>query len=182
MQVPQTEQHRVDGTEWQESDRLRVASEVERLGAKSVLEFGPGASTQTFLDLGVERIVTCEHLDQWLDVAKERFKDAPRVTVLKFYDEFPVVVDGLDTEEQFDIGFVDSPKGFDPVRKVHEGYEDYSRLNTLIFALERCKVVLLHDALRAHEQASLRRLQDDGTIDGVALLTSEIGMARIIRR
>jgi hypothetical protein len=161
-------------------DKADLAREVERVGAKSVLEFGPGDSTQTFLDIGVEKIVTCENIDKWLGVAKDRFKKDKRVTVLKFEDEFPVTVDGLG-DEMFDIGFVDAPKGFNPVRKVHPGFADCSRLNTLAFALDRCKVVLLHDAKRPLERGSLGRLWSTGLFD-IEFIPNKIGMARITRR
>jgi hypothetical protein len=127
-------------------------------GAKSVLEFGPGDSTQIFLDAGVERVVSCEYIDKWYDVAVERFKDEPRVTILKFTDTFPVTVEGLG-DEMFDVGFVDAPKGWPPEnRHKHPGYEDCSRLNTCLFALERAKTVYLHDAYRPLERGSLGRL------------------------
>jgi hypothetical protein len=161
-------------------DKESFRREVERTGAKSVLEFGPGASTDTFLDVGIEKIVTCENIDKWLDVAKTKFKGDKRVKVLKFEDTVPVTVDGLG-DERFDIGFVDAPKGFNPVRKVHEGFADCSRLNTLMFALERCKVVLLHDATRPLERASLMRAWATGLFD-IQFVPSKIGMARITRR
>lgn len=169
-----------DAVFFESDDRAQIKREVERLGAKTVLEFGPGDSTQAFLDAGVGKIVTCENIDKWLDVAKDRFKDDKRVTVLKFEDEFPVTVDGLGNET-FDIGFVDAPKGFNPVRKIHPGYADCSRLNTLVYALERCNVVLLHDATRPLERGSLGRIWASGSFN-IEFIPNKIGMARITHR
>ena len=102
MKTPETDRH--DGSQWRDSDRDRVQAEVERIGAKTVLEFGPGNSTKTFLDLGIEHITTCENVDKWYEVARDRFEHDLRVRVLKYHDSVPVVVEGLDPEEKFDLG------------------------------------------------------------------------------
>lgn len=161
-------------------DKEILTSEVARLGAESLLEFGPGTSTEFFLTTPLKRIVTCEYLDEWLTVAREQFKDEARVTVLPFTDTFPVEVEGLDPDEKFDIGFIDAPKGFNPVRKIHPGFADTSRLNTCMFALERCKVVLLHDGKRPLERGTLGRLWLMGY--QYEFLPSRLGLARITKR
>jgi predicted O-methyltransferase YrrM len=148
-------------------------------GAKSVLEFGPGGTTDIFINAGVPRIVTCEYIDKWLQVAKERFKDVPSVAVFPFTDTFPVDVPGLG-HETFDVGFVDAPKGYMGGRHVHKGFEDCSRLNTVLFALERCKVVYLHDAIRPLERGTLARLHLMGYKH--EFLKSPFGLARITKR
>jgi hypothetical protein len=148
-------------------------------GAQSVLEFGPGNTTDLFIKAGVPRIVTCEYIEKWLEVAKERFKDVPSVEVLMFTDTIPVQVIGLG-DETFDVGFVDAPKGYAPARNVHPGYGDCSRFNTTLFALERCKVVFLHDATRPLERGTLGRLRMMGY--DYTFLDSPFGLARITKR
>ena len=147
-------------------------------GAKSILEFGPGTSTRLFLTTDVERIVSCEYIDKWLKVAKEQFADEPRVEILKFTDTFPVVVEGLG-DEKFDMAFVDAPKGW-PIenRFKHVGYEECSRLNTVLFALERAPVVYLHDAYRPLERGTLGRLHRMG-YQAEFIKPTKIGLARI---
>ena len=157
-------------------DEQVIINEIKFGGHKSVLEFGPGRTTEVLLSTDIERIVTCEYIDKWLEAAKEQHTD-PRVEVLRFTDTFPVTVEGLDPDEKFDLGIVDAPKGFNPARTVHPGYEDTSRLNACLFALERCKVVLLHDAFRPLERGTLGRLWRDGYRHD--LLKTRIGMARI---
>ena len=49
-------------------------------------------------------------------------------------------IEGLGADERFDVGFVDSPQGYELVRKVLPGCEDCNRLNTTLYALNRCKV------------------------------------------
>jgi hypothetical protein len=147
--------------------------------AKSVLEFGPGNTTDIFIKAGVPRIVTCEYIEKWLEVAKERFKDVPTVSVYLFTDTVPVDVPGLDSET-FDVGFVDAPKGYAPARLAHPGYIDCSRFNTTLFALERCKVVYLHDATRPLERGTLGRLNAMGYDH--EFLKSPFGLARIWKR
>ena len=93
------------------------------------------------------QVTTCEHEDKWLEVARERFKDVPNVRVLKYENEGPATVDGLGDDERFDAGFVDSPQGYELARKVLPGCEDCNRLNTTLYALNRCKIVFLHACL-----------------------------------
>jgi hypothetical protein len=111
-------------------------SAVEAIGAKTILEFGPGASTEVFAGFGL-LVTTVEHQQKWYEVAKERFKDRPNVRVLKGEDEIPFRVPELDDSEKFDMAFVDAPQGYYPKRKIHKGYEDCSRFNSTLFALER---------------------------------------------
>jgi hypothetical protein len=148
--------------------------------AESVLEFGPGDTTDIFIRAGVKKIVTCEYIDKWLDVAMKRFADEPHVHVLEFTDTVPVVVHGLSDDETFDVGFVDAPKGYPGGRTVHPGLEDCSRFNTVLFALERCKVVYLHDATRPLERGTLGRLHLMGYDH--EFLNSPFGLARITKR
>jgi hypothetical protein len=104
---------------------------------------------------------TCEHDPHWYQVARERFKDAPNVRVLKYENEGPLPpIEGMD--ERFDVGFVDSPQGYGQKRKVLPGCEDCNRLNTTLYALNRCKVVYLHDIHRELEWATLGRLNRHG--------------------
>lgn len=144
-----------------QEDFNAIKAEIERVGAKSVLEFGPGDSTDCYLACGIQRIVTCEHKDKWFKVAQKRFKKEPRVKLLRYTDTDPVEVPDLGGE-MFDIAFVDSPQGFYPMRKAHPGMEDCSRLNTCLFALKHAKVVLLHDANRPLERGTLGRLNQMG--------------------
>ena len=125
----------------------------EARGARRVLEFGPGHSTQAFIDAGVPEVVSLEHDPKWLDRMFERFKHEPSVHVLP-YRNTPVIDGDLGS---FDLAFVDSPVGHDRGRVEHPGQEGCARLNTLTFALQHARVVLLHDAGRPGEQRSLER-------------------------
>jgi predicted O-methyltransferase YrrM len=169
---------RAAGASTHHTEDVRLLTEAVE-GADSVLEFGPGGTTEIFINAGVPKIVTCEYIDKWYEVAKGRFKDVPSVRVLRFTDTVPVVVEGLDNET-FDVGFVDAPKGYAAARKTHKGYEDCSRFNTVLFALERCKVVYLHDATRPLERGTLARLRLMGY--DYEFLPSPFGLARITKR
>jgi hypothetical protein len=150
-------------------------------GVNSILEFGPGDTTDVFIKAGVPRIITCEYIEKWYEAARERFAENMNVGVLLFTDTMPVVVEGLDPDEKFDVGFVDCPKGYRPARKIHPGYEDCSRFNTTLFALERCKVVYLHDARRPLERGTLGRLNAMG-YSHTFLDSSRYGLVRIQKR
>jgi hypothetical protein len=164
-------------------DYALLMQQVKDLGAKSCLEFGPGASTLALIEAGLETIVTLEHCDEWFDTAVEKFKDYPQVTVGRYQDEPEVIADVVGV---FDMAFVDSPKGFwfhieriKGIRKRHPGQEDCSRFNTCLKALEHAPVVFLHDSQRPLERGTLGRLNAMG--HKVTQLPSKIGMARIIR-
>ena len=150
----------------------------EAKGKKSVLEFGPGFSTFAFIEAEVGRILCCEYLDKWIEFSNERFKDYPQVEIIRFLDEPEAKADIGD--EQFDLAFVDSPKGFWGARTVHPGQEDCSRLNTCLLALKHAPVVLLHDTVRPLERGTLCRLSSMGHkvthVNGAVY-----GMARIER-
>jgi hypothetical protein len=156
-------------------DIIRAA--VEELGAKTLLEFGPGNTTERFLEMGL-RVTSVEHIKRWRQEARERFKNTVRI--LRGHDEIPFRVDDLSDDEKFDLAFVDAPAGYDPNRKVHKGYEDCSRFNTTLFALQRCPVVFLHDANRPLERGTLSRLHRMGY--QWKFTNSEFGMARIWRQ
>jgi hypothetical protein len=150
--------------------------EAVSLGANSILEFGPGDSTEVWSRMGLQ-VTTVEHIQRWYEAAKERFKDHPNVRVLKGEDEMPFRVDGMGSYERFDLAFVDAPQGYAPMRKIHKGYEDCSRFNTTLFALERSPVVLLHDVVRPLERGTLNRLHLLGY--KIEFIRVPYGMARI---
>jgi hypothetical protein len=165
------------------SDYALLMQQVKDLGAKTCLEFGPGISTAALIEAGLERIVTLEHDPKWFDANVERFKDYPQVTVGQYLDE-PVVSERAElankiADQDFDMAFVDSPKGYVGGRKRHPGQDDCSRLNTCLFALNRAPVVFLHDSQRSLERGTLGRLNAMG--HKVTQLPSRVGMARIIR-
>jgi predicted O-methyltransferase YrrM len=173
----------VDGGERPPSAHVLHAKDVavfknvaSQLQAKTVLEFGPGLSTEALAGLGLQ-VTTVEHDQHWYEVAKERFKDNPNVRVLKGEDEMPFLVPDLDPDEKFDFAFVDAPQGYFPRRKIHKGYEDCSRFNTALFALQRAPVVLMHDVIRPLERGTLCRLNRMGY--HFDLIRVPYGMARI---
>jgi hypothetical protein len=154
-------------------------------GKKRVLEFGPGCSTWAFIEAGCEEIVTCEYKDDFLQSAKEQFKDYPQVKVVRFWDEPEA---RSEAEGEFDLALVDSPKGYKNIpgvtppgsRKKHLGQEDCSRLNTCLLALQHAPIVLLHDAARPLERGTLCRLSSLGH-KSKFILGTKAGLARIER-
>lgn len=164
-------------------DYATILKECAALGAKTALEFGPGYSTLALIEAGLDRIVSLEHNDEWLDKMAIRFADYPQVEVKRYQDEPEATADLGD--ESFDVAFVDSPQGFTYEikgrigRKKHPGQEDCSRLNTCILALKHAPVVYLHDARRPLERGTLQRLNAMG--HRVMQLKSKSGLARIER-
>jgi hypothetical protein len=157
----------------------------EAAGKKKVLEIGPGLTTLALIEAGVEKIVSLENDPEWLEKKREEFKEYPQVT-LGLYHNKPVVEADRVALQDFELALVDGPAGFVgnlPGRKPrvrHPGMEDCSRLNTCLFALKRAPIVLLHDAHRACERATLGRLSGMG--HQIQFLPSRWGLAKIWRR
>ncbi len=175
---PNWERKPTSASPFNKDDAEAIKAEMDKLGGKKILEFGPGNSTEVLADLGYE-VCSLEHIDKWLEVARERFKDRPNVRIRKFLNTMPVECHEVDGEK-FDLGFVDSPQGWGAAREKLPGYEDCSRINSTLFALERCKVVMLHDVYRPSERGTLGRLNKMGYL--INLVTSRIGMAVIRKR
>lgn len=144
-------------------------------GVVGVLEFGPGGSTFAFIEAGAQSIVTCEHDGAWLEKAKKRFAGHPQVEVLRYRNEPQVTVEGMGNWH-FDLAFVDAPAG-NRHRIEQPGQEGRSRLNTLLYALDRAAVALLHDAHRPGERASLEWLRAHGHT--VEILPGRGNIARV---
>jgi len=148
-------------------------------GLTSILEFGPGLSTETFIKVHCSDIVTCENHPKWYEVAIERFKDYPQVEVIK-YENTPIVNIPILANRQFELAFVDNPVGANNKNRViHKGQEKLARWNTLEFCMNHCNLVFLHDCKRSGEQNSLSRAKQLGwevyeypTKRGLAKLTN----------
>lgn len=151
---------------------------VEEIGAKRVLEFGPGISTLALIEAGVEVIDSYEYDSTFLASAQERFQAYPQVTVRRFYNaSLCVVLDPPPDARRYALAFVDSPIGEGPRRRLLPGQEELSRYNTVMYALSKAPVVALHDAKRDGEQNTLARLAAEGfthemidTRKGIAVL------------
>lgn len=161
-------------------DYAALLEECRAVKARTILEFGPGTSTLALVESGAERVVTCEYQDRWMDSARQLLKAYSHVSLHHFSNEIEVRVDGL-SRKCFDLAFVDSPLGIEA--RSHTpipGQEGCSRLNTLLYAIERAPVVLFHDARREGEMRSLQRIIDMGHI--VEMIETPKGIARITRR
>jgi hypothetical protein len=153
-------------------------------GMKSVLEFGPGLTTLALIEAGVPKIVSLESDPEWLEKQREELKAYPQVELHSFEDEVPVRINA--ELGKFDLALVDSPAGFShkvtgrKPRKIHPGMSDCSRLNTCLAALNHAPVVLLHDAFRSTERATVGRLSAMGY--DISYIVTKVGIARICKR
>jgi hypothetical protein len=146
-------------------------------GKKSVLEFGPGSSTYAFIEANVPVIVSCESNSRWYQVARTKFDK--KVYLIKYdHTLMPLSIPKID-KDQFELVLVDAPIGIqaNQAYRVPE-YEECSRINTLLYALEKAPIVLLHDAHRVGEQKSLEVVRSLGynikihdTEKGLAVIT-----------
>ncbi len=137
----------------------RLADFVRQNDIKSVLEFGPGASTWYFADSGCD-VVSLEYDEKWYQHHQRAFRDVPNVRILKFTNSSPIRVPELG-DRTFDFAFVDSPVG--------TLYKEHSRLNACEFVAEKTSQWMLHDSQRAAERQTLDEFKARGwRIDSVA--------------
>jgi len=127
---------------------------VRREGIRTVLEFGPGRSTLMFAAAGCE-VWTAECNECWFNHYRQLFADESAIQIVRFENVPLIQIPELEGK-RFDLAFVDSPAGheFPPGMS--------SRLNSCEFAALYTDRLLLHDAERAGEQATIAKVQNAG--------------------
>lgn len=86
-----------------------IVDVVRRLGARSVLEFGPGSSTLALVEGGAARIDACEDDDHWLGVYRERLERRfPGVVHLHAYEHDDLMIPAVHGR-RYDLALVDGP-------------------------------------------------------------------------
>lgn len=154
-----------------------LISEIRRVAAKKVLEFGPGISTLALVEAGCSEITTLEYQARWMAIAKDRLRFYPKVHLMPYENTAEIKVPTLD-EKSFDLIFVDSPIGSDlPTASRIAGQENCSRLNTVLWSIARAPIVLLHDAKRPGEGRTLARIV--GKVSHIEMINTAKGIARI---
>lgn len=117
---------------WSFSDYAHVLETVRALGAKKVLEFGPGSSTLALVEGGATLIDTCEDDPEYSDVYDARIVARfPEIVRMRRYEwADPLIVPGIESE-RYDLALIDGPR--DTTR----------RPDVLRYALARCEFVLM---------------------------------------
>lgn len=120
---------------------------------KTVLEFGPGASTWAFLETD-SNVWSIEYEPKFAEIAKDTFKEFDEVRVFHIRMNHSIETPEEIKGRKFDLCLVDSPFG---------GYYKYfARLNSCIYAMEVTDTILVHDSKRKKDQMTLRFLEDSG--------------------
>lgn len=154
-----------------------LISEVKRLDANRVLEFGPGLSTLALVEAGCGDIITLEYQARWRTAAKNRLWQHKTVKILPYENSPEISIPDLE-KSRFDMIFVDSPIGTDlPTATRFRGQENCSRFNTVSWSLRHAPVVLLHDAKRPGEERTLARII--GKVSHIEIINTAKGIARI---
>ncbi len=133
-----------------------LAEFARRNNVRTVLEFGPGRSTEYFLNAGCE-VWSFEYQERWLRHCRRTFAGRPRLTLGRFENVPDVRLPEL-VGRRFDMAFVDSPTAAHRPVAVPQ-----SRLNTTLAAARYSDVILLHDVDRVHI-TEVSREPTDGTI------------------
>lgn len=127
---------------------------TEVYNIKTVLEFGPGASTYAFLENDCQ-IDSLEYKTNWFNKFKIDMEIFESVEVIKFENtdwEDDIVSPVLD--KSYHMAFVDSPVG------LHKG--ECSRLNSMKYCMDKTDIILLHDICRKGEMKTAKYMQDNG--------------------
>ncbi len=157
-----------DLTTWSilEDDYHWLVQFAKREGIKRVIEFGPGDSTLAFLDAGCS-ILSYEHQPAFVLEAKKRFADSGNVEVrCCLANELP----SYEADFQPDLIFVDGPPKRETGIKL-------SRFKQCHWAIQQCNLVILHDAHRSEEQATLEALAAMGF--QIEIIPTQKGLAII---
>jgi len=95
---------------WSLTDYGAVLDTVRRLGAKRVIEFGPGSSTLALVEGGAEQVDTCEDDRKWYDVHRSRVgrQFAPVVSVHLYTWGDPLTIPALEGR-RYDMAMIDGP-------------------------------------------------------------------------
>lgn len=120
---------------------------IKFMKVKTVLEFGPGLSTNAFLEAGCN-VDSYESMPEFL--AKLEQEHAGNLNLkLRKYDNVPEVVieDGF-----YDLALVDAPA----VYIGHPHAQRYARRNTMNCAIQHSNLVLIHDSNREPEKSIIR--------------------------
>lgn len=132
-------------------------------GIKKVLEFGPGASTLAFMNAGCS-VVSIEENSRW-------FQEMQRTLLLPGCLLLQGGPPGIMSHPavaaaSFDMAFVDGPAARGPL----------PRMNTLQAAMSKAPWVMLHDANRPGEMASIAQVMRSGEWK-LEKITSKRGIA-----
>jgi predicted O-methyltransferase YrrM len=120
---------------------------------RTVLEFGPGRSTQSFLDVGC-LVWSLEHDPAWLEKARQQLAHQQALKQLLLYAVEPELRIPQLEQSSFDIAFIDGPPA--------SFFRHFARLNAIEFAAARTNVILLHDANREMECNSMLVMEEKG--------------------
>lgn len=135
------------------NDYLELVKFVSDNGLKTVLEFGPGASTWAFLETECA-VWSIEYEPKFAKIAEGTFKGFDNVRVFCVPMTHPIQTPREIEGKRFDMCLVDSPFG---------GYYRYfARLNSIIYAMAVTDTILVHDSKRKKDRMTLRFLEDSG--------------------
>lgn len=111
---------------------------------KSVVEFGPGASTYAFIGAGCV-VHSIEDNEEWHARWKREIEQAYIYTRTEARSRLP--------GRRFSMAFVDGPEG---------ARDRYSRIDSCLFAAELTSTMILHDSKRNGERRTIGVLEELG--------------------
>jgi len=139
--------------EIQDDDVKVIVRLVDRLGIRTVLEFGPGHSTSVFLALGCE-VDSVESDNDRLMKMIHGFH-GKKANIHPCSDGYPVKSPAFSVSKRWDLAFVDGPWGEEPGKFM-------PRLNSCLACFRRAPLILLHDTKRQNELRIIAVMLDIG--------------------
>lgn len=130
-----------------DTDGEKLDEWCQTLKVRTVLEFGPGYSTN-FLARHNRKVVSVEGSKEWHDRLIPALKEMG--VELHWFDPepFKISIAGVDNRT-FDLGFVDAPPGT----------ESFSRCNAALYCVNCCRYIALHDTGRGGEKQTAELLK-----------------------
>jgi hypothetical protein len=150
-----------------EDDAIILSDFIEKNNIKSIIEFGPGSSTSTFLGTNISLLHSLEYNETWFSKYSKQFSNDNRVKFIKYTNKPNLEIYG--TIDAYDMCFVDSPRGT----------LTCSRMNAVIYATTKTNRIIIHDSRRVGEKQTIQYLNSFGYVEtffntrkGLSLLTN----------
>lgn len=134
---------------WTRADHDALAAVIRRARPRTVLEFGSGVSTLTFLVEGVAWIDTFDDHPGWYDFHAPMFRPHPRIHPHLYRRRDPLYLPQVRTP-RYDLAFVDGPRWA------------RDRKPELVYARDRCAAVAVHDFWEPELRRLLGEVFDEG--------------------
>lgn len=147
---------------------------IKKHNIKTVLEFGPGTSTQIFIEENCD-ILSIENNVDYINLYRKKFMLHKNLEIIFNDQNNIIVIKNQLKNKKFDLCFVDGP------RADRDQYKMFNRIDSYILAKDYGKYILCHDSKRKKDRNSINLVfnTDEYFIED---LESERGLTLIYKK